>query len=362
MGLDIPAGTPNRGPGFEAYVSMFLGLTTLMSLVRVISKVFTKQRWWWDDLFALLSWVSEVIILSLLIYWVSLGFGLHEEFIAAQDENDLIIGGRGLYAGTLFFDSSICFPKLSALFFYARVFNIRDRTLRLQLWIIGILVVCWLISSWIVTIWQCDPIAKAWNPSIPGKCIKTYPWFIATATISFAIDIWILIIPIPLIWALKSSLRRRIYLLVAFFLTYSVIVASAGRLIAITQVIPTVAEDETWRMPTYMYWICLEGSLSVISISVPNAIALWKHFRGSRGSMPSTKNSNSRSFNTTSEFGQIHNFASVCGGPPSISESSDKRELLAVVDRNPEMAQTPGNIRVMTDIRVDCPSITSSHS
>lgn len=58
MGLDIPAGTPNRGPSLIAFSLILLVLTTLMTLIRVISKTITKQYWWWDDLFALLSWVG----------------------------------------------------------------------------------------------------------------------------------------------------------------------------------------------------------------------------------------------------------------------------------------------------------------
>lgn len=51
-------------------------------------------------------------------------------------------------------------------------------------------------------------------------------------------------------------------------------------MIATIQIIPYVGEDETWRLLIYLYWAVLEGSLSIVSISVPNAIALAKHFRG----------------------------------------------------------------------------------
>ncbi|PYH43219.1 uncharacterized protein BP01DRAFT_270686, partial [Aspergillus saccharolyticus JOP 1030-1] len=277
MDLDIPEGTPNRGPSVQALFIVLLVCTTLMTVTRVVSKIVTKQRWWWDDLFALLSWPAEVIILSLLIAWVQLGLGLHEAFVAAQDPSLLTRGARYFYVCIFFFDTSICFPKLSALFLYARVFNTTtNRLLRLQLWILGALVVGWLLSAVLVTIWQCDPIPKAWTPTLKGSCVNSFAWYTATATLSCAIDIWILIIPVPLIWRLQSSLRRRIYLLVAFILTYSVIVVSLGRMIATVQIIPKVADDETWTLTTYLYWATLEGSLSIISISVPNAIALAK--------------------------------------------------------------------------------------
>ncbi|KAJ5232587.1 hypothetical protein N7468_005543 [Penicillium chermesinum] len=349
MGLDIPDGTPNRGPGMMALCILLLVLTTFMTVIRVVSKVITKQSWWWDDWFALLSWPAEVVVISLLLAWITLGFGLHEKFIAIQNPSYLVQGAKYFYAAVLFFDTSICLPKISALFFYARVFNAPNKTLRVHLWILGALVAGWLLSAYFVTIWQCDPVAKAWDPTIPGKCVNTYAWYTATATISCAIDMWILIIPIPLIWRLNSSLRRRIYLLAAFLLTYSVIVVSIGRMIATTQLIPKVNEDETWWLPVYLYWAILEGSLSIISISVPNAIALVKHFQAPRKSSIESKTKLSK-LTPGYVLSQSQNYASIHGGGTSISDASDNLELVQTRDGDVEMA--PGNIRVKTNIHV----------
>ena len=281
--------------------------------------------------------------------WVHIGLGIHEDLIMAQNPTYLIRGAKYFYVATLFFDTSICLPKLSALFFYARVFNAKNRALRIQLWVLGGLVGAWLLSAYLVTIFQCKPIARAWNTTIPGKCIDTFPWFTATAVISCAIDIWILVIPIPLIWGLNSSLRRRIYLLIAFFLTYSVIVLSVGRMAVTIQLIPTIGEDETWRLPIYIYWSVIEGSLSIVSISVPNAIALVKHFQGhpKNSSAGTGKSSN---YASHYELNRSENYASINGGRESLGESSDNQELVEAIEQNPEMA--PGNIHVRTKIRV----------
>ncbi|KAJ6172242.1 hypothetical protein N7470_001309 [Penicillium chermesinum] len=283
MGLDIPDGTPNRGPGMMALCILLLVLTTFMTVIRVVSKVITKQSWWWDDWFALLSWV---------------------------DLRSLLLRSR---------------------------LQRPNKTLRVHLWILGALVAGWLLSAYFVTIWQCDPVAKAWDPTIPGKCVNTYAWYTATATISCAIDMWILIIPIPLIWRLNSSLRRRIYLLAAFLLTYSVIVVSIGRMIATTQLIPKVNEDETWWLPVYLYWAILEGSLSIISISVPNAIALVKHFQAPRKSSIESKTKLSK-LTPGYVLSQSQNYASIHGGGTSISDASDNLELVQTRDGDVEMA------------------------
>lgn len=54
-----PAGVPDRGPGLMAFSIVLLVLTTLMTLIRVVSRIITRQRWWWDDSVAVLSWVGD---------------------------------------------------------------------------------------------------------------------------------------------------------------------------------------------------------------------------------------------------------------------------------------------------------------
>ncbi|KAJ5736802.1 uncharacterized protein N7483_001927 [Penicillium malachiteum] len=374
MGLEIPAGTPDRGKALEAFLIVLLVATTITSAIRIASKIITKQKWWWDDYLALASWVSSsysliltmveyqkdlrtseltyyhqplkpsaIIVLGLLITWIRLGLGLHEDFVGAQNEKDLFQGAKLFEISIIFFDICICLPKLSVLFFYARVFNISNRSFRYQLWVLGALVVGWLISACFVAIFQCDPIAKVWDPEIPGTCINQFGWYTAESATDFAIDIWILAIPIPHIWSLNTSLRRRIYLLVTFCLSYIVIIIAIGRLIATTQIIPSVKKDETWRMTPYMYWAGLEGSLSIICISVPNAISLAKAL-WSRGKSHRESNKSAMFERNSSE-----NYTSTQEGETNLSES-DKQKLVNEADRDVEIAL--GNIRVMTDIRV----------
>lgn len=298
---------------------------------------------------------------SLLLAWKHIGLGLHMDLVLATDPNLLVTGGRYFYVATMFFDSSICLPKLSAIFFYARVFRTNDRSLRLQLWALGLIVAGWLLSAYLVTIFQCHPIQRAWNTALPGTCVNTYRWFLATAALSCVIDIWILVVPIPRIWGLQASRRRRIYLLGAFFLAYSVIVLSVGRLVATVQLVPRLAHDETWEMPVYMYWAALEASISIISVSTPNATALvkslWHRDPPSRRGPKITGHSSS---GYGSMPGKSRGHPRPIGSGATDHDSIDKLvpggDLEAVVsgpgDHVSETDIALGDIRVKTDIQV----------
>ncbi|KAK7740882.1 hypothetical protein SLS62_010940 [Diatrype stigma] len=276
MALDVPPGTPDRGPGLVVMCVFFMVLVTIASVARIASKFVVKQAWWWDDYFALVAWPIQIILLGLVLSWRNIGLGLHADVISTINPLLLVEGARRLYIAIFFFDSSITFPKLSAICFYARIFPSNNKLFRVNLWIVGSLVVGWIVSSLFSTAFQCTPVAKAWNATLPGHCIQSFAWYSSTAAISTVIDVYILLLPVPMIWALKTSLRRRVYLLGAFFLAYSVIVLSLGRLVSTIQLIPTVTDDLTWSFPLYLYWACLEGSISLVSVSVPNIIGLIK--------------------------------------------------------------------------------------
>ncbi|KAI2464935.1 hypothetical protein F4781DRAFT_50480 [Annulohypoxylon bovei var. microspora] len=282
MALDVPAGTPDRGPGLVVMCVVLVVLVTIATITRIASKFFVKQRWWWDDFFALISLPIQLTLLGLILHWTTFGLGLHAAVVAANNPAYLVQGAKYLYIAIFFFDCSISFPKLSAIFFYARVFRSNNRNFGINLWVAGSLVVCWLTSALISTIFQCSPIEKAWDSTLPGTCINTFAWYLSTATLSVSIDLYILLLPVPMIWALKLSLKRRIYLLAAFFLAYSVIVLSVGRLISTIHLIPDLAQDLTWNLPSYLYWACLEGGVSLVSISVPNTFGLVKTLLGPR--------------------------------------------------------------------------------
>ncbi|PWY80871.1 hypothetical protein BO94DRAFT_602288 [Aspergillus sclerotioniger CBS 115572] len=289
MALQVPDNTPDRGQGVVPLSITLIVLTTFFTFFRVLSKFLAHQAWWWDDLFALIALPLQLVTLSLSFVWRNIGLGYHEDAVATLNPEYITAGVRYLYISTFLFGGSICAPKISAVFFYARVFRSTNRSFRIHLWIVGGLTSGWLLAGWIAAILECRPVAKVWNPTLPGTCIALYPWYLSTAILSSMIDLYILFLPIPMIWGLQASVRRRIYLLAAFMLAYSVIVVSLGRLAAVVHVLPSMSKDITWKFMGYFYWTTLEGSISIISINVPSCIALVQALRQRRRTSVGTK-------------------------------------------------------------------------
>lgn len=65
----------------------------------------------------------------------------------------------------------------------------------------------------------CRPLAHAWNPLVPGTCVKNkLVVHIVSAAINTASDLIIVILPQPVIWRLELGVRRKLGLSAVFLL------------------------------------------------------------------------------------------------------------------------------------------------
>ncbi|KAL4738626.1 hypothetical protein BDV11DRAFT_215778 [Aspergillus similis] len=355
MSLDIPEGTPDRGQPIVILAIFLIAITTLITAIRILSKFVAHQNWWWDDLFAVLALLFEVTLLSIVLAGRNVGLGYHAATVAAINPQHLTTGAQYFYVTIFLFGGSVCFPKLSAVLFYARVFGTNNRTFTIHLWIAGALTAAWLLSAWISTLLECRPMAKVWSPTLPGTCIDVYTWFLITAILSSTIDMYILLLPVPLIWGLRASLRRRITVLITFFMAYSVIVLSICRIVAVVRTVPAMAVDFTWELPLHLYWALLEISISIISISVPSCLALVKAIR--RRYRTTSHGSSSR--DSIFPSGRKQSSTKNSGTP---TRSGNERDRLSRIIAEAEGSIPSGagagdiplrRIVVQTDIRVD---------
>ena len=98
--------------------------------------------------------------------------------------------------------------KYSILFFYRRLFP--GRTLLLLLQTVGGIVLIWQIAMLPAFIWQCKPVQKAWDVTMPGTCIEVIKLWLGNAIPNIVTDLVIIAIPLPLVWRLRISLSQRI--------------------------------------------------------------------------------------------------------------------------------------------------------
>ena len=94
----------------------------------------------------------------------------------------------------------------------------------------------WLALWNLVMAFQCRPVPKFWESDIPGVCMSHEILMIANSATTVALDLYTLLLPMPILWRLHLPLSKKLFLVVLFAIGYCSVVASLGRLIAFIQI------------------------------------------------------------------------------------------------------------------------------
>lgn len=72
------------------------------------------------------------------------------------------------------------------------------------------------ISNALVAAFACTPIRGFYDPSVPARCIDSPSFYWANASLNVITDVIILVLPIPVVWGLQMSIRRKIEITLLF--------------------------------------------------------------------------------------------------------------------------------------------------
>jgi hypothetical protein len=193
-----------------------------------------SPRFWWDDWMALLCFVRislpdcassiadvvkpfAVATMAMGIYLIHLGLGRHFNTVPPTDQITIL---KSIWATYFLYDTSISLAKSSALFFYARIFASADTKFIYALWAGQAAVWLWLFSLLLTVTFTCIPVQKSWQPEIEGKCQNTQATYLGSAISSVIIDLFILLLPMPMLWRLQMRSLQKILITGVFVCGY----------------------------------------------------------------------------------------------------------------------------------------------
>lgn len=107
------------------------------------------------------------------------------------------------------------FVKLSILHLYLTIFG-HKKTFRRVVYVAMAIVVAFGVGAVLLGFLLCRPIAKNWNPLLPGHCGNTLGSVLATSIINVLVDLMIITLPMPMIWSLQMAPGRKIALMITF--------------------------------------------------------------------------------------------------------------------------------------------------
>ena len=122
----------------------------------------------------------------------------------------------------VFFTGQICWItasttiKLAVLLFYWRIFpspNFRRAT-----YFMAVFIICYFIACIITFVLQCYPAYAFWEPAAAEHCINRNSFYIAAAALGLLTDVSLVVMPMPVLWGLKMSTRKKVGISAVFVL------------------------------------------------------------------------------------------------------------------------------------------------
>ncbi|ETS76791.1 hypothetical protein PFICI_12178 [Pestalotiopsis fici W106-1] len=199
-----------------------MGVSIPVVLARCATRLKLTNRLWPDDHMSLLSLVALLAIVSIQIYSVSEGSGMHYW----QTDLDKVQLTRQLfYVAKILYVFVQCTGKIAVLLLYQRVFDTGHGAQWLRRAIKVMIVLTFAIEGTYIFIiaFQCLPVAALWDPSIKDfTCLNAGVAFAAGAVLNIASDFVLMILPLPALWKLQTSKRKR------FGVALMLVIASLG--------------------------------------------------------------------------------------------------------------------------------------
>jgi hypothetical protein len=123
---------------------------------------------------------------------------------------------------------SLTLVKLSIISTYWRIFQ--TSSVRWTLGILGAAITGVSIATIFGTLFQCEPVAGAWDFLLPAKCISIRELYYFSTAFSVFTDVALCVLPLPFFWTLKVSRREKIIVSCLFGLGLFAAAASVARI------------------------------------------------------------------------------------------------------------------------------------
>ncbi|KAF3407307.1 hypothetical protein DPV78_001096 [Talaromyces pinophilus] len=252
-----------------------------------------------SDYMALLASMFAVTFVGIFIAAVIYGVGMHESDI---DPLDHIQQKKLYWLSTPFYNASILTAKASIIIQYFHVFP--TKRMRTVCWIMAIVIAIY--GTWVILsgFLNCIPVARFWDPNVPGHCLAYRPLWYSNAALNILTDVVILIMPIPALMPLDLPLRQKVGCCCVFALGGFVCITSICRLYSLT--ITFNSHDRSYDNLAVLMWSAIECNTGVICACIPTlrpALARLWHALASIF-VPDHRRGRTRSDDITSFYGR----------------------------------------------------------
>ncbi|KAJ0119274.1 integral membrane protein [Diaporthe amygdali] len=215
-----------------------------------------------DDYLALLATLALIAVGAVQLASSFLGFGVHVWVVDPRNAIPLL---RLYWISQQLYILDQLLTKISLLALYLRVFPKRWINLTARYGIV-VMVVQETIFYFLILL-RCSPVSASWDIRQKGQCLDLNAIGFAGAILGIAEHFAILVMPLPELWKLKLSKRKRIMLAFVFSLGSFSLFTSVIRIRYVRKFAPTA--DLSWDIAPAISWSLIEMLSAVICLNLP---------------------------------------------------------------------------------------------
>lgn len=141
------------------------------------------------------------------------GYGMHKADLTAIELETAL---RWFFIAQTPYKVTICLNKVATILLYLRIFV--TQKFQIAAYTVMGIIIAWSIGAVASTIFQCVPVAGAWNRKLDATCINTDIFWITYAVINILTDVMVLALPIVPIMALQLSTRNKLMICAIFLM------------------------------------------------------------------------------------------------------------------------------------------------
>ncbi|KAI0888264.1 uncharacterized protein GGS22DRAFT_155443 [Annulohypoxylon maeteangense] len=243
------------------------------------------------------DWIMIPALIMTMLLGIDIGYGVSRKALAYRTEvppgstgdltfevitDQILLSFKIGYMFNITFVLAIGFVKSSILLFYLRLFSIKNGKVRVILITLIIIVVMWTVAWLFESIFNCKLnfwAVQGTSQDLKNKCVDFSAADLTLCITDFVIDVAIIIFPIPLIWNLNASTRRKIATSGVFLLGIGTIATSLVRVVVVSKIVAiglATDSDQVLTITAYVYWGMVETGIGILVACLPTLAFLFK--------------------------------------------------------------------------------------
>ncbi|KAL6720639.1 ATP-dependent RNA helicase [Lecanora helva] len=216
-----------------AYSVVLLALATIAVILRLISLRIRKHSLANHDLLCLFSFLNLVgYLINLFVGAVDGAIGIHQTKVSEGRDgySKTVVTAKVFFVSQFFWSTGVASFRLAILFLYIQIFR-KSRFLVIATGT-AVVVAAYYVACLLTIFLMCRPLNFNWNKTVRnGSCGDTVSVEIFSAAFNMVVDVWVVCLPLPIVWALQMPLQKKVAISTMFALGLANAGINLGRLI-----------------------------------------------------------------------------------------------------------------------------------